>query len=110
MAEQNGEGRMKSALEVALERTKDIKAGDDPNQLTDEQKQEVREINKAYDAEIAKLEIEFSHKIRQMAEQYGEEEVRTHLASFQTELRRERDRINAERQEKIKESLASFGK
>lgn len=101
---------MKSALEIALERTKDISAGEDPNALNDEQKSKLREINLQFDETIAKLEIEFTQRIRSMAEKYGDEEIREHLASFQQELRAERDRINAERQAAIQVLMDSIGR
>lgn len=107
---EKGGGGMKSALEIALERTRDIKAGEDPNQLTAEQKERVKEINREYDAVIAKLEIDFTQRIRTLAEQHGEAEVRAHLEQFQGEMRAERARINGERQEKIREYMESVGK
>lgn len=106
----SGGGGMKSALEIALERTKNISAGEDPNALTDEQKQQLREINLRFDEQIAKLELDFTQRIRSMVENYGEAEVRDHLAQFQNELRSERARINTDRQAEIQAYMDSIGK
>ena len=101
-------GGMKSALEIAMERTRDISPGEDPFQLTDAQKAAVREINIECDAALAKLEIEFGSRIREMIAQYGEAEVEAHLEAFQNEIRAERNRVNAERQVKIHSYMDSI--
>ena len=49
-------GKMKSAIEIAMERTADVEPADDPYELTDEHKAKIREINKEYDAKIAEIE------------------------------------------------------
>ena len=107
---QQGEEIMKSALEIALEKTQDIQAQEDPHQLTSDEKQQVRVINQEFDARIAELELEFSRRIRQIAEEHGQEQLKAHLPMFDQELRTARDTINSERQDKIQAYYASIGK
>ena len=105
-----GNEHMKSALEIALEKTQDIEAREDPNQLTDEEKGRVRDINREYDAQVAGVELKVSQRIREMIETHGEKEVQAHMQLFQQDLRAERDRINAERQTALAAFYESIGK
>ena len=49
-------GELKSAWELALEKTKNV-GGEDAVALTADQKQEIAEIRKKYEAKIAEAEI-----------------------------------------------------
>jgi hypothetical protein len=49
-------GELKSAWELALEKTKNV-GGEDAVTLTADQKQEIAEIRKKYEAKIAEAEI-----------------------------------------------------
>jgi len=91
---------MKSAIEIALEKTKDIEPQEPPKELPEEAKEKIRQINKEYDARVAEVETKVSSKIREMIQQYGPEEVKAHMPDFQAQLRQERDRINSERRQK----------
>ena len=101
---------MKSAIEIAMERTKDIKAADDPYALTPEEKEQVRELNKKYDVKIAELETQFNSRIRSLRETHGTAEVEAHMEQFYVELRNQREVVNAERAEKMAELMKSLGK
>lgn len=105
----NGEV-MKSALELALEKTAHIEPKGDPLALTDEEKVRVREINMKYDQKISELEMEVSRRLREVAETSGQQELQQHLAYFQQQITTARDGINAERQEELNAYLASIGK
>ncbi len=48
--------RLKSALELAMEKTKKI-GGDEVPSLTSEQKDEIAQIRKVYEAKMAEVEI-----------------------------------------------------
>ena len=48
--------RLKSALELAMEKTKKI-GGDEVSSLTSEQKDEIAQIRKVYEAKMAEVEI-----------------------------------------------------
>lgn len=105
----NGEV-MKSALELALEKTAHIEPKGDPLALSDEEKIRVREINMKYDQKMSELEIEFTRKLREVAETQGQQELQAHMAYFQQQITQVRDGINAERQEELNAYLASIGK
>ena len=93
--------KMKSAIEIALEKTKDIEAKDDPNALSKEAMEKIREVNKEYDARIAEVEVRTSSKLREIQGQYTQEELKAVLPQLMEQIRNERDRINAERKEKL---------
>ena len=92
--------RMKSALEIALEKTKDIQPQDDPTALSEEAKMKIREINSEYDARTAEIEVRASSKIREMQGKYTEQDLKVYLTELLEQFRAEKDRINAERREK----------
>ncbi len=91
---------MKTALEIALEKTRDITPQDDPNALSDEAKKQIRAINKEYDARIAEIEIKTSSKLREMQGQYSEQELQSILPGMIEQIKSQKDAINAERKEK----------
>ncbi|HOC93678.1 MAG TPA: hypothetical protein PKH33_15120 [bacterium] len=91
---------MKSALELALEKTKDIVPQDDPMELSKEAKQQIRDINREFDALIAEIELKVSARLREAESQFSQEEIRQLLPELEAQLQGERDRINAERAEK----------
>ncbi|MEW6200685.1 MAG: hypothetical protein AB1546_01830 [bacterium] len=97
---------MKSALEIALEKTKDIKPKES-EYIPEDKKDRIREINKEFDAKIAELETNFTSRLKSMQERYGAREVSTHLESFYAELRREKDLINEDRHKTIEKILQS---
>lgn len=91
---------MKTALEIALEKTRDITPQDDPNALSDDAKKQIRAINKEYDARIAEIEIKTSSKLREMQGQYSEQELQSILPEMIEQIKSQKDAINAERKEK----------
>lgn len=91
---------LKTALEIALEKTRDITPQDDPNALSDEAKKQIRAINKEYDARIAEIEIKTSSKLREMQGQYSEQELQSILPGMIEQIKSQKDAINAERKEK----------
>ncbi len=97
---------MKSALEIALEKTKDIQPEDDPNALSEEAKKAVHDLNREYDARIAEVEIRLSSKIREMQGQYSQQELQSVLPELTGQFKVEKDRINAERKEKTDDLIS----
>jgi hypothetical protein len=94
-------GNMKSALEIALEKTKDIVAQDDPNALSPEAKKKIKEINKEFNARIAEIEVRVSSKVREMQGNHSQQELQEILPEMLEQFKVEKDRINAERKEKV---------
>ncbi|HOO55608.1 MAG TPA: hypothetical protein PLN69_02220 [bacterium] len=94
---------MKSALEIALEKTKDIKAENDPNALSKEAFEKIRQINKDFDAQIAEMEINIAAKVREMQGSMTQEELQAYLPQVVEDLKTKKDQFNSERNTKIEE-------
>ena len=88
--------RLKSAYELAMERfqKKDAEAGIAQTPMTDEQKAAIAEIRSRYQAKIAELEILHRGNTIGMVDPMAREQA-------EDEYRRERERLNAERESKI---------
>ena len=100
MASGGGEDRLKSAVELAMERLreKDREQGADaPRTLTDEQKAAIAEIRRRYEAKIAETEI-LQADSRRKAVAAGDPEQ---LAKLDEEHRREVETLQARRDEEI---------
>ena len=89
---------MKSALEIALEKT----ATQGGSKLTDEQRSEISNLEKEYRAKIAEKEIMVESKIKQLAVQAGGPAFQTQVAALQEQLLQERERLEEDREKKIK--------
>lgn len=87
---------MKSALEIALEKTKDIKP-EAAEYIPEELKAKIRDVNKEFDAKIAESETMFKQRLKELAEQYGARELEAHMPSFLAQVKQQKDAINEER-------------
>ena len=89
----------KSAYELAMERLrqKDAEAGVSEAPLTDEKKQEIGEIRRTYEARLAEREILYQSARRQAQDPEA-------LEKLEEEYRRDRDRLNGDRDRKIDEA------
>ena len=87
---------MKSAYELAMERLrqKDAEAGVESRPLSDRQKAAIAEVRNVYEAKIAELEVMHRSKLRGVADLAARE-------TLEQEYRRERERLNGERDSKI---------
>jgi hypothetical protein len=88
--------RLKSAYELAMERfqKKDAEAGVVQTPLTDAQKAAIAELRSRYQAKIAELEIMHRGSVMAIDDPLARETV-------EDNYRRERERINNEREAKI---------
>ena len=95
------EGAPKSAYELAMERLKsrDAEAGIEHKPLTDEQKATIAEIRNFYQAKLAELEVLHHGKLKTVLD--PEER-----AARESEYRRDRERLNSERDTKIEKARA----
>jgi hypothetical protein len=95
------EGAPKSAYELAMERLKsrDAEAGIEHKPLTDEQKAAIAEIRNFYQAKLAELEVLHHGKLKTVVD--PEER-----AARESEYRRDRERLNSERDAKIEKARA----
>ncbi len=93
------EGEPKTAYELILERLqkKDREAGVQDRPLTDEQRQQILELRKVYEARLAEREILFESARRKAADHES-------LEQLEQEYRRDRDRLTSERDQKIEEA------
>src|SRR5688572_9830971 len=92
----------KSAYELAMERLrkKDADAGVAGVPLTEEQRQEIAEIKKVYEARLAEREILFQSSMRKVRDAEAAE-------TLDQEYRRDRERIQGERDRKLDEARRS---
>jgi hypothetical protein len=95
------EGAPKSAYELAMERLKsrDAEAGIEHKALTDQQKATIAEIRNFYQAKLAELEVLHHGKLKTVLD--PEER-----AARESEYRRDRERLNSERDAKIEKARA----
>jgi hypothetical protein len=98
---------MKTALEIALEKTRDIVAQDDPNALSEDAKKKIRGINKEYDARVAEIEVRISSKLRELQGSHSQQELQAILPPMLEQFKADKDRINAERKEKTDAVIAA---
>jgi hypothetical protein len=89
----------KSAIELAMERLrkKDAEAGVSEAPLTEEKKQAIAEIRRTYEARLAEREILYQSSRRKVADPEAAQ-------TLEDEYRRDRDRLNGERDRKIEEA------
>jgi hypothetical protein len=89
----------KSALELAMERLrkKDADAGVTEAPITDEQRQQIAEVRRVYEARIAEREILHQSNLRKAVHDPDAARV------VEEEYLRDRDRLNGERERKIQE-------
>ena len=95
---------LKSAYELAMERLrkKDAETGVAQTTLTDEQKAEIAEVRKVFEARLAQLEVLHQSSLRKTIDP-------DEYAKLEDDYRREREKINAERDERI-ERIRSGGR
>lgn len=89
------EGAPKSAFELAMEKLK-AQGGYEERKLTGKQKAQIADIRSRCRARIAQAEIEHQSKLATVGS-YEE------LEKLKTELAREKERLNAEMEEKVQE-------
>jgi rRNA maturation endonuclease Nob1 len=88
----------KSAYELAMERLrkKDADAGVESKPPTDEQRQAIAEVRRVYEARLAEREILFQSELRKIQDPEAAQVL-------DEDYRRDRDRLNGERDRKIEE-------
>ena len=93
---------MKSALELALEKA-DAELGQDKDyvKLNPEQVAAIDQLRKQYEAKWAEQEISLKAKIQKLSKEMEPQAFAEHMQQFQGEMKRVRDQIFAERDQKI---------
>jgi hypothetical protein len=89
----------KSSFELAMERLrkKDREAGVEERSLSAEQRAAIADVRKVYEAKLAEREILYHASLRKARDPEA-------AAALEEEYRRDRERINAERDRKVEEA------
>ena len=90
---------MKSALELALEKTDDLV--DDDAKLTPEQQEAIDQIKSEYEAKWAEQEIVLKGKVTEIQQDTDPQTFAEHQRQFASEMQQVKDKIYAERDEKV---------
>ena len=90
---------MKSALELALEKTDDLV--DKNTKLSPEQLEAIDQTRKEYEAKWAEQEIVLNGRIAKLQEEADPQTFSEHSRQFRDEMNHVRDKIYAERDEKL---------
>ena len=98
---------MKSALELALEKTDDLV--DKNTKLSPEQVEAIDETRKEYEAKWAEQEIVLNGRIVKLQVEADPETFAEHSRQFRDEMNHVRDKIYAERDEKLEKIRQGMG-
>ena len=98
---------MKSALELALEKTDDLV--DKNTKLSPEQVEAIDETRKEYEAKWAEQEIVLNGRIAKLQVEADPETFAEHSRQFRDEMNHVRDKIHAERDEKLEKIRQGTG-
>ena len=98
---------MKSALELALEKTDDLV--DKNTKLSPEQVEAIDETRKEYEAKWAEQEIVLNGRIAKLQVEADPETFAEHSQQFRDEMNHVRDKIYAERDEKLEKIRQGTG-
>ena len=98
---------MKSALELALEKTDDLV--DKNTKLSPEQVDAIDETRKEYEAKWAEQEIVLNGRIAKLQVEADPETFAEHSRQFRDEMNHVRDKIYAERDEKLEKIRRGTG-
>ena len=93
---------MKSALELALERTDHVRKAirDEGLALTDAQREQLAEIEREYNAKIAEKDVMLQTEMRQLLMQYPPAEVVPVIEQLRNKFIDEKRKLTEERNEK----------
>jgi Spy/CpxP family protein refolding chaperone len=92
---------MKSAVELAMEKLGKRHAQDDTTPLSDEQRQEIGDMRKQYEAKIAEKEIMLQADIRRLVQRHPPHEAAAAAKELQEKFQEARKALQQELEEKI---------
>ena len=92
---------MKSAVELAMEKLGKRHAKDDTIPLTDEQRREIGDVRKQYEAKIAEKEIMLQAEIRGLVQRHPPHEAAAAAKELQEKFQETRKALQQELEEKI---------
>jgi hypothetical protein len=85
-------GEIKSSYELALERLKERGLEPDHEALTDEQKKDIGEIRKEFEAKMAELDIMMKSEIEKAQEPEDVDKVEAHFSDQRASLKQEMEK------------------
>jgi Spy/CpxP family protein refolding chaperone len=92
---------MKSAVELAMEKLGQRRAQEPSTPLTDQQRQEIGELRKQYDAKIAEKEIMVQAELRRLVQQHAPHEAAAAAQEVQKQLQQTKAELRQELEAKI---------
>jgi Spy/CpxP family protein refolding chaperone len=92
---------MKSAVELAMERLGKLQATEAATPLTDEQRQEIGDLRKQYEAKIAEKEIMMQAEMRQLVQRHPSHEAAAAAKEMQEKFHETKKALQQELEEKI---------
>ena len=92
---------MKSALEIALERTAKLSEGEATVKLTDDQRAKIAELEQEYRAKIAEQEIMAETHIKALALQTSGREFSEQVMLLREQLNQDKQRLDAEKTARV---------
>ena len=85
---------MKSAIELALERTTHFKKDAEKAALPKEKIKRISEIEKEYQAKVAETEILLESRFKKVVQTLAPEEAPIHIEALREEFQKERESLN----------------
>ena len=92
---------MKSAVELAMEKLKTRQVQEPSIPLTDEQRQDISDLRKQYDAKIAEKEIMVQSEMRRLMERHPPQEAAAAAHELQKQLQEAKATLRQELEDKI---------
>ena len=92
---------MKSAIELAMEKMGKLQSDNDTGPLSDEQRQQISDLRKRYDARIAEKEIMMQSEIRSLVRNRPPQEVAARAHQLQEQFQETKKALQNEMEEKI---------
>jgi hypothetical protein len=99
------EEKMKSAIELALERTERFgqQAREDQVALTEEMTKEIEEIEKEYEAKIAEKDVMLQSELKKLYQSLHPMEAEQKAAILQAQFNEEKKTLREEKTSKVEE-------
>lgn len=92
---------MKSAIELAMEKMGKLQSDEPSVELTDDQRQQISDLRKLYDAKIAEKEIMMQSELSKLAQSRPPQEVAMAAQGLQEQLQEAKKALQQEMEEKI---------
>jgi hypothetical protein len=95
------EEHLKSAWEIALEKTAKLKGDAGEEKLSPDQRKKINEIEKEHQAKTAEKEIMFQTNLKKLAREYQPAEFQQHAMVLNQSFAQEKESLQKEKEKKI---------